>query len=88
MNTIKDNKDKNEKKVTSDTMTNFEYYLIYIVVGIVIFLVGSLLFKLSFVKSAKEPNTMFAFLFFTGGMIVLSLIFYFLTAYLIPFLNY
>ena len=86
MNTNKDK--KNDKKVTSDTMSNFEYYLIYIVVGIVIFLVGSLIFKLSFVKSAKEPNTMFAFLFFTGGMIVLSLIFYFLTAYLIPFLNY
>jgi len=82
------NNSKNEKNVTSNTMSNLEYYLIYIVVGIVIFLVVSLLFKLSFIKSAKEPNTMFAFLFFAGGMIVLSLVFYFSTAYLIPFLNY
>jgi hypothetical protein len=81
--------DSNKKENhTSDTLSNLEYYLIYIVIGVIIFLVSALILKLSFIKAAKEPNTVYAFIFFSFGILILSILFYLTTKYFIPFLNY
>jgi hypothetical protein len=79
---------KKDNNTTSDTLSNLEYYLIYIVIGAVIFLVSALLLKLTFVKSVTEPQTVFAFLIFAIGIFICSFLFYYITKYFIPFLNY
>jgi hypothetical protein len=79
---------KKDKNTTSDTLSNLEYYLIYIVVGVVILLIGALLLKLTFVKAVKEPQTVFAFIIFAFGILICSFLFYYITKYFIPFLNY
>lgn len=79
---------KKNNNTTSDTLSNLEYYLIYIVVAIVIFLISALLLKLTFIKSVKEPQTVFAFLMFAIAILICSFLFYYITKYFIPFLNY
>jgi hypothetical protein len=79
---------KNNKNITSDTLTNLEYYLIYIVAGIIIFLIIALLLKNAFIFSVKKPSTLMAFIFFGFGILILSVLFYLLTKYFIPFINY
>jgi hypothetical protein len=78
----------NNKNTKSDTITNLEYYLIYIVVGIIIFLIGALLLKNAFVFSVTKPSTLMAFIFFGFGILILSVLFYLITKYFIPFINY
>jgi hypothetical protein len=79
---------KNNKNTTSDTLTNLEYYLIYIVAGIIIFLIIAFLLKNAFIFSVKKPSTLMAFIFFGIVILILSILFYLITKYFIPFINY
>jgi len=79
---------KKDNNKTSDTLSNLEYYLIYVIIGVVIFLISALLLKLTFVKAVTEPQTVYAFLIFSIGILICSFLFYYITKYFIPFLNY